>query len=198
MKKILYNMAQSVLFLVLEYIGDLLEGNLAALGGYKSKYKAAFVADYRADVSTTVDLPDAIARYARVKVERTELVKIKDVLLHHFLMLKGYINDAYPNETTIKSMTDSAGQQYYDKAQGCNWASVKSLSARALKFIGENEAELMAKENMPADFITRFEKIKTDYDTAFKSWKTKDVDSYTREFESFSLFPFAPRFAAKF
>ena len=36
----------------------------------------------------------------------------------------------------------------------------------------------MAKENMPADFVTRFEKIKTDYDTAYKSWNTKDVDSY--------------------
>ena len=178
MKKTLYNLSQSVLFLVLEYIGNLMEEHLAVLSVYKAKYKAAFIADFRADLQIAIDLPDAIVSYNPVKEDRKELIKIKEDLLRQFGRLKGYVVDAYTDPETIKSMYVSAGQQHYEKAYVSNWASVKALSAKALKFIKENEAVLMAKENMPADFKDRFEKIKTDFDTAHKNWNSKDVGTY--------------------
>ena len=172
-----YNISQSDLYLIFDYVCDLSEANLANLTAYKSKYTVDFFKTFRTDISAASDMPDSIARYAPVKVERLEVVALKEDIIYYFQMLKGYINDAYPDAEINKIMVSAAGQQYVVKAKAANWAAVKSLLSAAVPFIQAHLAELKANNNMPADFLTRFAKLKTDFEAIYKSWNNKDADS---------------------
>ena len=178
MKKSNPPFAQSDLYLVLAYICQLCEAIAAEFTAFSPRYKAPFLSNFKTAIDAAADLPDQIARYAPVKMNRMAVVDANDDIIQHFLMLQSYIKKAYSNEDTVKTMLSAAGKQYYDKAQGNSWSSVKALLSAAILFIQNNEAALLANENMPTDFLARFTKVKATYETAYQEWNTKDAASY--------------------
>ena len=128
-------------------------------------------------VRVSEDLPDQIARYLPSQLQRVDLVEQKEVVLDYYQFLVGYIEDAFP-KSKIKIMIQAAGQPKYTKAQNSNWTSVKGLLSMAIDFIEKNQADLLANNNMPADFLARFKKVRADFDALHSSWNTEDSDSY--------------------
>ena len=178
MKKSNPPFAQSDLYLVLAYICQLCEAIATEFVAFSPRYKAPFLSNFKAAIDTAADLPDQIARYAPVKMNRVALVDAKDDIIQHFLMLQSYIKKAYSNENTAQTMLSASGKQYFNKAKANSWSSVKALLNAAIPFIQNNEAALLANDNMPPDFLARFTKVKTTYETAYQEWNTKDAASY--------------------
>ena len=177
MIKSLFSCSFDDLFLALDYGWDLTEQNLPSFVGYKSKYTPLFVATNRKLVRTAEDLPDASARYAPTQLQRVDLIEKKEVVLNCYQFLVGYIEDAYP-ASKIKVMIQAAGQSKYAKARANHWTSIKALLSSAVEFIEKNQVDLMANNNMPADFLARFKQVRTDFDTLHSSWNSDDSDSY--------------------
>ena len=177
MIKALYNCSADDMYLALNYGWDLTEQNLDALQAYKNKYNPAFVKTNRADIRTAEDLPDQVSRYAPTQAQRVDLIAKKEEVLDYYQYLVGYIEDAYRADK-IKIKTQAAGQAKYTKAYSNNWTSVKALLSAAILFIEENQADLIANDNMPTDFLKRFKGIRAEFDAAYKAWNTEDSDSY--------------------
>ncbi len=177
MVKPMYNSSVDDLYLALQYGWDLTEQNLAALVAYKSKYTTAFVKTHREALRTAEDMPDQQARIAPTQAQRVDLLAKKEVVLTYFQFLVGYIEDAYQADK-VKIMTQSAGQAKYAKAQNNNWSSVRGLLSSAITFIENNQADLVADDNMPLDFLMRFKQVRADFDAIYSLWNTDDSDTY--------------------
>ena len=130
-----------------------------------------------AAIDAADNLPDSVARYAPTKNLRFDLIEKNADVLDCFVLLKGYIADAYTGEKA-KTMIDAAGQQFYKKAAVKVWTSTSSLLSAALPFMVANLADLTANDNMPPAFHTRFKEAKATFDSALAKWKTSDTASY--------------------
>lgn len=173
-----YSCSQPELYLVCRKAWQLCSDNLAVFTAYKPKYSEAFIAQNIASVNDVDAMDDSKARYARSQNLRLDLVEKKDEVLDVYQLLKGYIEDAYRADK-VNTMIQAAGQQYYTKASSCNWASVAALLSSMAPFVTNNLAELTANDNMPTDFSTRIQTLKTDFENLYKNWSDADTAAST-------------------
>ena len=169
----LYNCSQPELFIVCRKAWQLCNDNLAAFTAYKPKYSADFISQNITNINDVDAMDDSRARYARSQNLRVDLVEKKDDILDTFQLLKGYIEDAYRADKA-NTMIQAAGQQYYMKASSCNWVSVTALLSSMAPFVSNNLADLTANDNMPLDFSTRIQILKTEFDNLYKNWSDAD------------------------
>ncbi|MBL7817795.1 MAG: hypothetical protein JNL70_22495 [Saprospiraceae bacterium] len=150
--------------------------HLAAFAAYKPKYTEGLVAQNISDINAADALDDLKSRFSGRRNLRTDLTDKKEDALFLYHQLTGYINDAYPKDK-VKKMLNAAGQDYYKKAKSCNWSSVTALMNSAIPFITNNAAELSAKDNMPADFLGKFQAVKVEFDAIHESLKSEEGTS---------------------
>jgi hypothetical protein len=173
----LYNCSQPELYIICRKGWNLCGDNQSDFFGYKSKYIDAFITENLAAVDAADLMDDSKARYAFSQNLRVDLVEKKDAVVDVFHLLKGYISDAYLS-TKVGTMNQAAGQQYYSKASACNWASVSAMLSSMLPFVVNHKAELMDNNNMPADFLTKVQTVKTEFDALYKEWNKADEAAY--------------------
>lgn len=172
-----YSCSQPELYVVCRKAWDLCETQLSAFTAYKPKYSPALMVENQTMINAADAMDDSRARYANAQNLRLDLVDKKDDVLEVFQLLKGYIEDAYRPDKA-KTMIQAAGQQFYNKACACNWVSVSALLSAMAPFVTNNLADLSANNNMPADFATQIQTLKTEYESLYKSWSEADIAAY--------------------
>lgn len=140
--------------------------SFSALRGY---YLATYATTALTDIDTAEAMPNEQARYAQVEVLRTQLTTLADQCLHHWQILKRYINTSFP-EPSIKARTEEAGGNYYPKAANYNWEILRLLNVQAANFLTTHNAALSAGNNMPALFPTTYTTAATDYATKMQEF----------------------------
>jgi hypothetical protein len=90
------------------------------------------------------------------KEARINLVNATKQVQANWQLLKLYINKAFAGDI-VQAKLEAAGAAFYEKASAGNWSAVRSLINTANTFIINNMVDLMANENMPADFKTKFQ-----------------------------------------
>ncbi|MBL7815449.1 MAG: carboxypeptidase regulatory-like domain-containing protein [Saprospiraceae bacterium] len=172
-----YSCSQPELYVICRKGWDLCETQLPAFTAYKQKYSPAFVVENQTMINAADAMYDSRARYATAQNLRIDLVDKKDDVLEVFQLLKGYIEDAYRSDKA-KTMIQAAGQQFYVKSSACNWVSVSAMLSAMAPFVTNNLADLTANNNMPADFATQIQTLKTEFDALYKSWSEADIAAY--------------------
>jgi hypothetical protein len=168
-----YNCSQQDLYNAGRLAWDLCQSKLPNFGAFKSKYTPEFVAQNRAELEAADRLPDAAARRANAVSARLDMLPIRDQIVTYMGWLKAYIDDAFDaNKWDI--MYNAAGQGYLQKAKFDSWGSVTALLSSAIPFIEENLAALTAKDNMPADFLKKFQDIELSFKAAYSIWLAAD------------------------
>jgi hypothetical protein len=71
-------------------------------------------------------------------------------------LLKLYITKAFAADM-VQAKLEAAGASFYPKTSVDNWSAVRSLIDTANSFIMANLNDLLANNNMPADFKTKFQ-----------------------------------------
>lgn len=181
-----YSCSQAELYEICRKGWQLCEGNLAAFTAYKPKYVLTLINDCLASINAAELMDDSKARYARAQNLRLDLVDKKDEVLDCFQLLKGYIEDAYRGEK-IKTMIQAAGQQYYTKVSACNWVNVTAMLNAMGPFVTNNLADLTADNNMPANFGTQIQTLKTEFDALYKSWSDAETAAFEETDAKISL-----------
>lgn len=171
-----YSCSQAELYIMCRTGWNLCRDNLAAFAAYKPKYTEGFVAQNISDINAADGLDDAQARFSGRQNLRIDLVEKKDDIISLFVQLKGYITDAYRTDK-VKNMTNAAGQAYFKKAKSSNWTSVTALLSSAIPFITNHTAELSANNNMPSDFLTKFQATKLEFEEIYEAWKLEHGSS---------------------
>jgi hypothetical protein len=174
-----YSGTQAELYLACRFGFELCETNLSAFTAYKSKYTPAFIAQNLAAIDAADALDDSTARYTTAQNLRLDVIEQRDEFMFLYNALRGYIADAYRGDKGT-NMAKSAGHTFYAKANANNWASATALMSAAVPFALTYKAELMANENMPADFPTRLQAKKADFDAVYKAWNAADTASTTQ------------------
>jgi hypothetical protein len=130
---------------------------LSFFTAFKPKYVSAFVDALEAKLNEAMALPDYDQRRGTQIIRRElviELVKPMQVLL---LSLKSYIRSAYANEAIRKAKETQAGFEKYESAMKYNWEALKDLLLKCKSFLADNEADLLANDNMPVGFKANFD-----------------------------------------
>jgi len=157
MKKVkrMYGIPQEILYTVCLAAWKLCSENLQKFSALKAFYTEAFIATAVQAVRDARQLPESRETIAARTVARIKLQDATRQVQTNWQLLKAYIIIAFePN--MVKTKLTAAGSDLYPRASLDNWSAVRSLIETANLFIAGNLAELMANENMPADFQTTF------------------------------------------
>jgi hypothetical protein len=147
---------QEILYSVCLAAWNLCSQNLAKFTALKAFYTEAFIDQALAAVQAAKDLPQIVQTLAYRKEARINLVNATKQVQANWQLLKLYINKAFA-EDIVRARLDGAGAAFYVKASADNWSAVRSLIDTANAFIANNLGDLMANDNMPADFQTKFQ-----------------------------------------
>lgn len=146
-----YACTQQELYSISETVYKNLEKNLPAFAAYKTKYNAAFVTALRATRTAAMSLPDVETRNTVSETMRLELIPLGVACTNAFQTLKGYINDAFPEEQR-STKYDAAGQKKYTAATRENWEELNGMNEYMNAFIAANLTVLTTDGFMPAAF----------------------------------------------
>jgi hypothetical protein len=150
----------------------------------KPYYTPAFINNSIAEVAAAEMLPDEDQRNSQSKTARANMDKKAARCLVNWQALKRYIVNAYKGNTTIlNAKLNAAGAGYYRSASRGNWEDVAGLTSAALRFLGENTAELEAGNNMPAGFVALFATDAALFDTTYRLFMSKRQERKTGRHE---------------
>src|SRR5690606_31684887 len=135
---------------------NLCSQHLAKFTALKAFYTEAFIDQALAAVQAAKELPPIVQTLAYRKEARINLVNATKQVQANWQLLKLYINKAFAGDI-VQAKLEAAGAAFYEKASAGNWSAVRSLINTANTFIANNLGDLMANENMPADFKTKFQ-----------------------------------------
>jgi len=169
--KPLYKCTQQELYEILELAWDNCTANLAAFTAYKSKYVAAFVTTNEAAITAASDLPDEEVRNSEHEVLRTDLIPLNEICLNNYILLEGYIVDAFP-DAQHNAKFEAAGKTHYAKAFNENWEETVALNNSMRDFITANVAALTAGGNMPAGFQATVNSGRTNFKNKYDLFKS--------------------------
>jgi hypothetical protein len=150
-----YSIPQEILYTICVAAWKLCSRNLAKFTTLKAFYTEAFIADAVQGIQDAKKLPESVQTISARKEARINLIRATRQVLANWQVLKVYIAKAY-DEKMVKTKLVAAGASLYSKASVDNWTAVRSLIDTANTFITNNLDDLMASENMPADFQTTF------------------------------------------
>ncbi len=165
-----YKCTKQELYSIAETIYNNLSDNLAAFTAYKTKYNAAYVTALRANRTTAKNLPDVEARNTVSETNRLELIPLAQACTDAFQMLKGYINDAFPEEQH-STKYDAAGQTKYAAATRQNWEELSGMNSSMNSFISTNLTVLTTKDFMPAAFPATVTAATSAFETKYSALK---------------------------
>jgi hypothetical protein len=183
MNKTRFSCTQQELYLVCRLGWSACKRNLPVFSTFKSRYTEAFIAERLAEVAAAEAIPDDKTRRDLPIEIRINMTQMGGDCLVLFQSLKRYLADAFP-ANLYEAKLSAAGQPYVAKASQLNRDALNNLNNTALQFIQNNKVELMANDNMPADFVDRyklakdkFTTIQTEYINASMGAKTLTVDN---------------------
>ncbi|WP_210521287.1 carboxypeptidase-like regulatory domain-containing protein [Hymenobacter terricola] len=145
--------SQGDLYLLLPLAWQAYTDHLSAFAEYKSGYTEQLATTQRQALADAQALPDDSARSGQAEAVRQQLVPQLAEYLAAWQRLDGYIEEAFPD--SYDTMRNAAGHGSYEAASQNDWASVTTLLAAARTFGEDHEAELLAKGQMPATFLTK-------------------------------------------
>lgn len=130
-----------------------LEEELSAMGNFKAKYTAGFVADFKLKIKTARELPDVEQRSTKHELMRIELVQYTDTKVRKDMgALRLYIRDAYEDPEVRRVKLQDAGFNDYESAMNYNWEKLRAMLLKADVFIAANTVDLEGLGGMPAGF----------------------------------------------
>ena len=150
-----YNCSQQELYTVAQTGWQSCTQHIAAFTAFSPFYNQAYADTQQKAVKDAANLPDEQARTAQSEVFRVELSQLATINLANWQKLKRYITKAYTHDFQ-KIRLDEAGQSYYEKASHEDWESCKGLLSNGNAFIANNNAALIANQNMPPAFQATF------------------------------------------
>ena len=145
--------SQGDLYLLLPLAWQTYTNHLGVFADYKSGYTAQLATDQLKAVADAQQLPDDAARSGEAETVRQQLVAQLADYFAAWHRLDGYIEEAYP--TNYDSMRAAAGHGNYEAATRNDWSAVTALLAAARTFGDEHQADLLARGQMPATFLTQ-------------------------------------------
>jgi len=151
-----YSVPQEILYSVCLAAWNLCSQNLAKFTALKAFYTEAFITQSLAAVQAAKDLPSLVQTLAYRKEVRINLVNATKQVQANWQLLKLYVTKAFAADL-VQAKLEAAGAAFYAKASIDNWSAVRSLIDAANAFIANNQSDLMANDNMPADFQTKFQ-----------------------------------------
>ena len=188
-----YSCAQPDLYLACRNGWWLCQKHLAAFAAVKPKYTEGYVQESLDAIDITDLLPDVNARYTEYDLVRMSLLKCNTDIINQFMLLLGYIDDAYPSEER-DIMYRSAGSAFLAKAKNNNWASMAGLLSAAVPFLEKYQDTLEAtvktpsvKNNMPAIFTEKFKGLASIFNGLYKEYKDTDgagIDKTSEKIEA--------------
>lgn len=128
---------------------------LSHFAAYRGYYNAAFAHAALAAINSAEQLPDVQARYANTEVYRTQLKELANNCLAHWQSLKRYASSSFP-PAALKARLEEAGALRYRKARNYNWEEIRMMNISATQFIATHQAALLAGNNMPPIFETKY------------------------------------------
>ncbi len=151
-----YGTPQEILYSVCLAAWNLCSQSLQKFTDLKAFYTAVFITDAVQAVEAAKALPESRVTISYRKEARINLANATRQVQANWQLLKVYITQAFAADM-VKTKLEAAGASLYIKASVDNWSAVRSLIDTANLFITNNLNDLMADENMPADFQTKFQ-----------------------------------------
>src|SRR5207253_10613167 len=112
--------------------------------------------------------PSTAGTVAERKAARVELKEATTLLRTLWQEMKKYLVTAFAASLAEARLEEAGSALYADGAT--NWTSVVSMGEAGGKFIDKYSTELLAKDNMPADFKTKFADAVNKVDTTFANF----------------------------
>lgn len=169
-----YPCTQQELYSIANTGYDNCSANLADFTNYKGKYTALFITGLKANVTAAKNLPDEEMRNSDFETKRLLLIPMNDKCTNNFQLLKGYINDAYPEEQH-ETKYEAAGQTMYRGATKYNWEQTVGMNTAMKQFIAAEAATLAVTvdgdPNMPAGFALTVTNDSDAFDLGYDALK---------------------------
>ena len=160
-----YKCSQSALYSLCRLAWANCQNQLARFTAFKPFYDAPFITARIAEVTAAEDLPHEQARDEASETAHINLHRQAEICLGKWRELKRYIITAFPDME--KPKLESAGSEFYDKAQQMNWEEVQALMNAGENFITTHSVDLSAGNNMPVGFPPSFSSSKTNFETVY-------------------------------
>lgn len=154
--KRVFGTSQEILYTICITAWNLCSNYLSQFANLKAYYTADFIAASILAVQDAKAMPSTVQTVTDRKAARIALVTSTKQVQANWQLLKVYIMKAY-DKSMVQTKLDAAGASFYNKASVDNWSGVRSLIDAANTFIAANLGGLMANENMPATFQTKFQ-----------------------------------------
>jgi hypothetical protein len=164
-----YSCSQQELYMVANLGWEHCRRHLTDFSDLKPKYKDAFVDAQLQEVDAAMNLPDEHSRTVVKEILYKDLVMAGGACTAIWQRLKRYLDEAYV-EPNYSILIKAAGQPYYTAAYANNWESVTGLMNAGAQFLSDRATELLANENMPANFPERFNAAKDLFATTRKQY----------------------------
>ena len=167
-----YNCAQAELYTICRLAWRMCEEFLSDFSALKQRYTLQYVQDQLSSVDVASQRADFQARSEKSETARIALVEQKEKSLKLFGFLKRYISSAYASNIQ-KPKLEAAGVNYYADALNNNWEQLQAMLTSAVNFVQANEVELMANDNMPANFMSTLNQALQDYNGLYNIFLTE-------------------------
>ena len=153
--KRMWGIPQEILYTICVAAWNMCSQNLLKFSSHSPLYTEAFIADALQAVQDAKQLPESRQTIAFRKEARVNLLNATRLVQLNWQTLKTYIIRAFA-EDMVQAKLEAAGSALYSKASIDNWTGVRSLIDMTNTFITNNVEELIANNNMPADFQATF------------------------------------------
>lgn len=153
MKKANYSVAMWLLYQTCRQLISNCEKKLSEFAAFSAAYTVAFLTGLKTQVDDAEALPSEEARAMEHSKLLEELKPLFKTCQKKFMYLKRYITFAYDKQYWEINW-NSCGWDMYDTEM--NWSEARNMYAKALQYINEHSADLLANNNMPATFEADF------------------------------------------
>ena len=160
-QKRIYNCTQALLYSICLQGWEYCRTNIKAFQAFKGSYTTTMVDDAIAAVNAAEAMKTLTQRNFTVKSLRRVLEASAAANRNNWKKLKLYITAAVPKEDLAGNLL-AAGSEFYPKAAADNWSALNQLLDLANKYITDNQALLVANQNMPGAFIAEFATASAD------------------------------------
>lgn len=175
--KALYAIAQKDVYSVMETAWGNFDEHQAEFEDFKGLYKVTYSAAAKIELAAAKALPDNEARGSEAETLRIAVQEKGLECLNNFQRLKRYIVTAFPNKAVQKPQNEAAGDNYYEEAANEDWESMQMMNQSAMNYLSANQTILMAGDNMPATFETRYTTASEEFSALYASFKIAEQTS---------------------
>lgn len=166
-----YKGGLDVFYEACEAILELVKKNLPEFSRHKGYYTVSHIDDLIAKLMAAKQMRATCISVAERKLARKALKAAGKKLRDDWQVLKSYTTAGF-GQDEWEGKLEEAGSALF-KRRDTDWGSISLLGVEALRFIDENEARLMANDNMPAGFKADFETAVQEFEALKRVFSTK-------------------------